>query len=51
MPKKTGILDAAGVGLLSAFVYFVWPPLVLLVIGAACLLASWQMTRQGGGEQ
>lgn len=51
MPKKSDILDAAGAGLLSTFSYFVWPPLPLLVVGAACLLASWKMTRSGGGEQ
>lgn len=34
------LLDLLGVGALAAFAFFVWPPLVLLVVGLAALVAS-----------
>lgn len=36
----TTILDVLGLLLVAAFAFFVWPPLSLLVVGAALLLAS-----------
>lgn len=36
----TTLLDLLGVGCLAAFAFFVWPPLVLLVVGLAALAAS-----------
>lgn len=38
----TTLLDLLGVALLAAFVWFVWPPLVLAVAGLAALLVSWR---------
>lgn len=38
-------LDLLGVALLAAFAWFVWPPLLLLVLGVAALLISWKSTR------
>jgi hypothetical protein len=38
----TTALDLLGVACLTAFAYELWPPLVLLVVGVAALLASWR---------
>jgi hypothetical protein len=38
----TTLLDLLGVALLAAFVWFVWPPLVLAVAGLAALVMSWR---------
>lgn len=43
----TTALDLSGVAALAAFAWFVWPPLVLLVVGAAALLASRGLTQAG----
>lgn len=40
----TTALDLSGVAMLAAFAWFVWPPLVLLVLGVAALLASRKAT-------
>lgn len=45
--KRTTVLELAGVAALSAFAWAVWPPLSLLVLGLAALLASRQMARGG----
>ncbi len=42
------VLDLVGVAAVSAFAWFVWPPLVLLVIGSAALLTSRQLARGDG---
>lgn len=39
--KATTVLDVAGVVCVLAFLFFVWPPLPLLGLGAALLLVSW----------
>jgi len=44
--KLTTVLDVAGVVLVAAFALLVWPPLALLVAGAACLFASWAWDRR-----
>lgn len=36
----TTLLDLLGVAALAGFAWFCWPPLVLVVLGAAALLAS-----------
>lgn len=41
----TTALDLLGVAALAAFAFFVWPPLVLLIIGVAALAASWKAAR------
>lgn len=41
----SSLLDVVGVACLAAFAWFVWPPLSLLVAGAAMLLVSWRLTR------
>lgn len=38
----TTILDLLGIGLLAAFAWFLWWPLVLLVLGVSALLVSRQ---------
>lgn len=38
----TTILDILGALSLTAGAFFIWPPLALIVFGAACLLASWR---------
>lgn len=38
----TTALDLLGVTLLAVFAWFVWPPLVALVVGVAALAASRQ---------
>ena len=38
----TTALDLLGVALVAVFAWFVWPPLPLLVVGAAILFASWR---------
>lgn len=43
----TTALDLLGAACLAAFAWFVWPPLVLLVIGLAALAISWQASRPG----
>lgn len=43
----TTLLDLGGVLLVAAFAYFVWPPLALLVVGAACL---WVSARKSTGR-
>ena len=40
----TTLLDIIGIGLLAAFAWFLWPPLVLLVVGTFALLASRTLT-------
>jgi hypothetical protein len=42
----TTLLDLLGVALVAGFVWFVWPPLVLLVLGAAALALSWSLNRE-----
>jgi hypothetical protein len=39
----TTLLDLFGLVLLAAFVWFIWPPLVLAVLGVGVLAASWQL--------
>lgn len=41
----TTVLDVLMVVFTGAFVFFVWPPLVLLVIAVALGLASWRASR------
>ena len=41
---KTTILDLFGVASLAGFAWFLWPPLVLLVVGSAALIVSWRAT-------
>jgi hypothetical protein len=43
--KLSTVLDVAGVLLLATFAFLVWPPLALLVVGGACLFASWALDR------
>lgn len=40
----TTALDLAGIACLSAFVFFVWPPLPLLVVGVVALLISRRLS-------
>lgn len=40
--KITSLLDVIGAVSLVLFAFALWPPLSLLVFGAACLLASWR---------
>lgn len=47
----TTALDLAGALAIAAFAWFVWPPLVLLVLGAAALLISWQLERKARPPQ
>lgn len=42
----TTALDLLGVAAICAFAWFVWQPLPLLVLGAACVAASRQMSRR-----
>lgn len=44
--QLTTVLDLLGVAALAAFAFFVWPPLLLLVIGVAALGASWVRERR-----
>lgn len=37
----TTALDIVGLSALAAFAWFIWPPMVLLVVGFALLLVSW----------
>ena len=46
--KATTVLDVAGVVCVLAFLWFVWPPLSLLGLGVALLLASW--VAEGSGR-
>ena len=39
------LLDLAGAIALTAFVWFIWPPACLLVVGLAFLAASWKAAR------
>jgi hypothetical protein len=41
----TTALELIGVASLAAFAWFCWPPLVLLVIGGAALLAAREASR------
>jgi len=41
----TTVLDLFGVVCLAGFVWFVWPPAVLLVVAVAALLTSWSLQR------
>jgi hypothetical protein len=41
----TTLLDLLGAASLAVFAFLVWPPLVLLVVGVAALVASWKATR------
>lgn len=50
MEYLTICLDIAGVVLLSFLAYIIWPPLTLLVLAVACLLASWSLSRRPSGE-
>lgn len=36
----TTLLDLLGVTLIAAFAWFIWPPLPLIVVGLAVLVAS-----------
>lgn len=40
------VLDLLAAASLAAFAWFVWPPLVLLVVGVAALVISWQSSRK-----
>ena len=44
----TGLVELIGFALVVAFLYFVWPPLVLL--GAGLLLVLWANTRRSDGR-
>lgn len=39
------VLEILGVSLVAGFVWFIWPPLVLAVLGVACLWASYARSR------
>jgi hypothetical protein len=39
------VFDVVAVLCIAAFAWFVWPPLVLLVVAAAALAASWRAAR------
>lgn len=41
------VVELAGFGLVLGFLWFVWPPLVLL--GAGILLVAWANTRTASG--
>jgi ABC-type bacteriocin/lantibiotic exporter with double-glycine peptidase domain len=41
----TTVLDILTVLFAAAFVFFIWPPLVLLVVAAALGLTSWKASR------
>lgn len=41
----TTLLGVAGAAALAGFAWFVWPPLVLLVIGLALLIAAHEASR------
>jgi hypothetical protein len=43
--SKTDVLDLLGVTLLAGFAFVCWPPLPLLVVGVAALVASWKASR------
>ncbi|WP_269634588.1 hypothetical protein [Nocardioides sp. J54] len=43
--KVTDALDLIGIASLATFAGLVWPPLCLLVFGAAALVASWRLAR------
>lgn len=42
------VAEALGFGLILGFLWFVWPPLVLL--GAGLLLVAWANTRTSSGR-
>jgi hypothetical protein len=42
------VAEVAGFGLILGFLYFVWPPLVLL--GGGLLLVAWANTRTRSGR-
>lgn len=42
---RTTVLDLIGIICLAAFAFLVWPPLPLLVLGVAALVASWRASR------
>lgn len=44
----TNLVELAGYGLVLAFLWFLWPPLVLL--GAGVLLIVWANTRRSDGR-
>ena len=46
----TTVLDILSVVCLAAFAWFVWPPLVLLVVAAAALFSSWMATTKAAGK-
>jgi hypothetical protein len=39
----TTALDLLGIALIAAFGWFIWPPLVLAIVGVGVLAASWQL--------
>ena len=41
----TTALDLLGLSALAVFGWFVWPPLVALVLGVGCLVASRQAAK------
>lgn len=41
----TTALDLMAVACLTAFAWFVWPPLSLAVLGMFCLAISWRDSR------
>lgn len=49
--RVSTLLDLLGVAALAGLAWFVWPPLVLGVIGVAALLVSWQLSREGEDGQ
>lgn len=48
--SRTDVLDLFGACLLTVFGYAIWPPLALLVFGAAMLLASREMVHRKGAS-
>jgi hypothetical protein len=39
----TTLLELAGIGLLAAFAWFIWPPACLLVLGVAAVVLAWRL--------
>lgn len=44
----TNLAELVGFGLILGFLWFIWPPLVLL--GAGLLLVAWANTRRSSGR-
>lgn len=45
MDRIITLLELVGLGCLAGFAYLVWPPAVLLVLGAAAILTAWTLSR------